>query len=240
MMVGLILAAEVAFWLVLAAGLGARYLLRMRRLGGALLLGVPLIDVLLLTATAIDLRGGGEMSTGHSLAVLYLGFTVGWGHYLVRWADGHAAHRVGGAPKPAKPPRYGAARARHEWRLWRLTLVSVLIAVAVAQLLRWYISGPETDEGMAAVQWSALRVLGIHAVIALSYTLWPRRAKGGEAPEAPGSVPPAGGGPRAVVWRAPEEGRRPGSPDGHTGFGGSPDGGTPPGVWRRSDAERGS
>ncbi|GAA3854680.1 hypothetical protein [Streptomyces sedi] len=237
-MVGLILAAEVAFWLVLAGGLTVRYLLRRRRLGGALLLGVPLIDVLLLTVTAIDLRDGGEMSAGHSLAVLYLGFTVGWGHYLVRWADGHAAHRFGGAPRPAKPPRYGAARARHEWRLWGLTLVSVLIAVAVAQLLRWYISGPEADEGMVAAQWMALRALGIHGLIALSYTLWPKRPKEGEEQAASGAAP-AGDEPPEVVWRAPDAGRRSGSPGGPESFGGSPGGGTPPGVWRRSDAERG-
>lgn len=237
MMVGLILAAEVAFWVVLASGLAVRYLLRMRRLGGALLLGVPLIDVLLLTATAIDLRGGGEMGTGHGLAVLYLGFTVGYGHHLVRWADGHAAHRFGGAPRPAKPPRFGAARARHEWRTWRLTLVSVLIAVVVAQLLRWYISEPETDEGMASVQWTALRVLGIHALVALSYRVWPRRPKQSELAERFGESGSTGEHPAAErPLDAPHsrEGQRPG---GYVGFEGTP--GTPPGVWRRSDAEGG-
>ncbi|WP_226961765.1 MULTISPECIES: hypothetical protein [Streptomyces] len=247
-MVGLILAAEVAFWVVLASGLAVRYLLRMRRLGGALLLGVPLIDVLLLTATAIDLRGGGEMSAGHGLAVLYLGFTVGYGHYLVTWADGHAAHRLGGAARPAKPPRYGMARAGHEWRLWRMTLVSVLIVVTVAQLLRWFISEPETDRGMVAVQFAALRVLGIHTLIAVAYTIWPKRPKQGEESAQPeitggfvesgggspgtmrpsaGSVPPgAAEAARGVGW-----GQR---PAGDAGFGGSA--GTPPGVWRRSDA----
>ncbi|WP_233581003.1 hypothetical protein [Streptomyces triticirhizae] len=254
MMVGLILAAEVAFWVVLASGLAVRYLLRMRRLGGVLLMGVPLIDVLLLTATAIDLRGGGEMSAGHGLAVLYLGFTVGYGHYLVTWADGHAAHRLGGAARPAKPPRYGMARARHEWRLWRMTLVSVLIAVVVAQLLRWFISEPEADRGMVAVQFAALRVLGIHTLIAAAYTIWPKRPKRPKQAErtdesalseiAGGFVESGGGSPRAgrpsagaFPPRAADAARGVGRsqwPVGDAEFGGSA--GAQPGVWRRSDA----
>ncbi|WP_059012028.1 hypothetical protein [Streptomyces specialis] len=175
MLVALIGAAEVGFWLLLGAGLVARYPLRMPRLGGALLLCVPLIDVLLPTATALDLRRGAEPSAAPGLAALYLGFTVAYGHYLIRWADGHAAHRWAGAPPPAKPPRYGAARARHEWRLWTMTLVAVLIALAVLQAMIWAIGDPGRTDPLRGWQFTALRVLGIHGLIAVCYTVWPRR-----------------------------------------------------------------
>ncbi|MDT0269992.1 hypothetical protein RM844_27300 [Streptomyces sp. DSM 44915] len=227
MIVGLILAAEVAFWVVLAAGLGARYVLRRRRLGGALLLGVPLIDVLLLTATAIDLRGGGEMTPAHGLAVIYLGFTVGYGHYLVRWADGHAAHRFGGAPRPAKPPRYGMARARHEWRLWRLTLLAVVISLLVAQLLRWFIAEETTTDGMAEVQYLMLRVLGIHGLVALVYTVWPKKPKSPAGEAGTAGPEPAGwsGAPGAAAGSA-AGGPRSGAP-GAGGIPGALPGGEP-------------
>jgi hypothetical protein len=45
MLVILIVAAEVAFWLVLGAGLSARYLLRRRRLGLVLLAATPFIAI---------------------------------------------------------------------------------------------------------------------------------------------------------------------------------------------------
>ncbi|MGK5530321.1 hypothetical protein [Streptomyces sp. URMC 129] len=153
----------------------ARYPMRMPRLGGALLLCVPLIDVLLLTATAVDLRRGAEPSAAHGLAALYLGFTVACGHYLIGWADRHAAHRWAGAPRPAKPPRHGAARAAHEWRLCGMTLVAAVIALAVLQAMIWAIDDAGRTGPLRGWQVTALRILGIHALIALSYTLWPRR-----------------------------------------------------------------
>ncbi len=181
MIVTLIVAAEIGFWVVLGGGLAVRYLLRRPRLGGALLLCVPLIDVLLLTATALDLRRGGDPSGAHGLAALYLGFTVAYGHYVIRWADGHAAHRFGGAPRPAKPPRHGMARARHEWRIWGMTLVAVLIGLAVLQAMIWAIDDGDRSDPLRAWQWTALRVLGIHALIALSYTVWPKKAPAPES-----------------------------------------------------------
>ncbi|MFD0533927.1 hypothetical protein ACFQY7_09240 [Actinomadura luteofluorescens] len=58
MLLAVIAGCEIGFWVLLAAGLLARYPLRLRRTGAALLLCVPLVDLVLLAATAIDLRGG--------------------------------------------------------------------------------------------------------------------------------------------------------------------------------------
>lgn len=114
MILTLIASAEVAFWVVLAAGLAARYLLRRPRLGAVLLLGVPLIDVLLLIATTIDLRDGATASSAHGLAFAYLGFTVAFGHSVIRWADQRFAHRFAGGPPPQRPPKYGREKVLYE------------------------------------------------------------------------------------------------------------------------------
>ncbi|MDT0307159.1 hypothetical protein RM780_09310 [Streptomyces sp. DSM 44917] len=187
MIVTLIVAAEFGFWAVLAAGLATRYLLRRPRLGAGLLLLLPVIDVLLLTATAVDLRRGADPSAAHGIAALYLGFTVAYGHYTVRWADGHAAHRLAGAPRPAKPPRYGAARARHEWRIWSMTLLAVAIALGVLEAMIQYVDDADRTESLRGTQQTALRALGIHAIVAATYSIWPRRAPapGTESPSAP-------------------------------------------------------
>lgn len=107
MIVGLIVACEAGFWLLLAAGLAVRYLLRLRRTSVALLLCEPLLEVVLFVVTAIDLRNGAEPSWEHGLAALYIGFTVAYGHYTIRWLDGHAAHRLAGGP-PRRSPRASA------------------------------------------------------------------------------------------------------------------------------------
>lgn len=127
-----IVACEIGFWIVLAAGLLARYGLRRRRLGAVLLLAVPLIDVVLLVLTAVDLRAGATPDVTHGLAALYLGFSVAFGHDLVRWADVRVAHRMAGGPAPAPAPPSGTpARVRKEWRDFGLALLGAALSAAV-------------------------------------------------------------------------------------------------------------
>ncbi|MFJ8052090.1 hypothetical protein [Streptomyces luteogriseus] len=184
MIVALIAACEIGFWVLLAAGLAVRYLLKMERTGLALLLCEPLLEVVLLVATAIDLKNGAEPNWTHGLAALYIGYTVGHGHRTVKWLDGHAAHRLGGAPPPLKPPRYGMARARHEGKVWLGTLTAAVVATVLLQLAIWYVDDPSRVTSLESWRWVAWRTAGIHGLIALSYAIWPRRAPAGE-PEEP-------------------------------------------------------
>jgi hypothetical protein len=179
--VALIAACEIGFWVLLAAGLSVRYLLRMPRTGLALLLCEPLLEVVLLVATALDLKNGAEPNWTHGLAALYIGYTVGHGHRTVKWLDGHAAHRLGGAPKPIGPPRYGMARARYEGRVWLGTLVGAVVATVLLQLAIWYVDDPSRVTSLESWRYVAWRAAGIHGLVALSYLIWPRRARAGES-----------------------------------------------------------
>ncbi len=82
MLLVLIVAAELAFWLMLVAGLVTRYGLGRPRLGLALLIATPFVDLALLAATTIDLRRGGEAALPHALAAVYIGVSVAWGHRI--------------------------------------------------------------------------------------------------------------------------------------------------------------
>ena len=115
-MVAFIVGGEIAFWVVLAAALISRYLLRKRRLSTALLIGVPLVDLVLFGASAIDLASGATADFSHGLAAAYIGFSVAFGHSVVRWADQRFAHRFAGGPPPWRPPKHGRARRVYEWR----------------------------------------------------------------------------------------------------------------------------
>jgi hypothetical protein len=162
MIVALIIACEVGFWVLLAAGLAVRYLLKRRRTSVVLLLCEPLLEVVLFVVTAIDLKNGAEPTWEHGLAALYIGFTVAYGHCTIRRLDGHAAHRLAGAPPPPKPPRYGMARAGHEGKIWLRTLLAAAV-------------GDGSTESLRAFQWAALRAAVIHGLIALTYLIWPKK-----------------------------------------------------------------
>ncbi|WP_251094960.1 hypothetical protein [Streptomyces sp. Caat 7-52] len=175
MIVGLIVACEVAFWVLLAAGLGFRYALRMPRTGLALLLCEPLLEAVLFAVTAIDLKNGAEPDWRHGLAAVYIGFTVGLGHSTVKWADARVAHRFADGPPPVKPPRYGTARAVHEWKVAGRWILASVVAMALLQGAVWYV-GDDGDTGsLRAWQLRMLWVIGINVVIAASYTLFPKR-----------------------------------------------------------------
>ncbi|MFI6107882.1 hypothetical protein [Streptomyces sp. NPDC051310] len=176
MIVALIIICEVGFWVLLAAGLAARYVLRMPRTGAAILLCEPLLEVVLLIATAVDLRNGAEPSAKHGLAALYIGYTVGHGHRTVKWLDGHAAHRLAGAPRPPAPPRYGMARARYEGRLWLGTLVAAAVATALLWLAMEYVGDASRTGSLRNWMGVAWRAAGIHGLVALTYAIWPRKA----------------------------------------------------------------
>ncbi|WP_217254532.1 hypothetical protein [Streptomyces sp. AC602_WCS936] len=188
MVVALIIACEVGFWVLLALGLAARYLLKWRRTSVFLLLCEPVLELVLFAATAWDLKNGAEPGWEHGLAALYIGYTVAYGHYTIRWLDGHAAHRLAGGPPPVKPPRYGRARAAHEGRLWLRTLLGAAVACALLQGAVWYVGDEGDVSSLRAFQWAAIRVLAIHGLVALGYLIWPKKDPAGTAPVASETV----------------------------------------------------
>ncbi|WP_447002845.1 hypothetical protein ACRAKI_24410 [Saccharothrix isguenensis] len=159
-LVVLIVACEIGFWVVLGAGLLARYALKMRRLGAVLLFCTPVVDVALLVATVFDLRSGGEAKSVHGLAAIYLGVSVAFGHSMLRWADQRVAHRFAGGPPPTTPPKSGPAKVRHEWREFGKFAVAWAIACAVMLLLMFVVGTPERTRALWG-QMSGLTIVGV-------------------------------------------------------------------------------
>jgi hypothetical protein len=184
MIYALIAGCEAAFWILIAAGLIARYPLGRRRLGTALLALTPVVDLVLLVATALDLRSGGQAGTAHSLAAVYLGFSVAYGRRMVAWADARFAHRFAGGPAPRR--LYGREYAIECWKGLPLTF----LAVAIAAGLLWALISIAPDPDQVATLTGSFRVLaiilGADTLWTLSYTLWPRTRPGGASWEPPG------------------------------------------------------
>lgn len=173
MLIAMIVACEIAFWVFIISGLVCRYLLRRPKLGAALLAASPLADLVLLTVTFVDLRTGGTATFAHTLAALYLGFSLVYGRRLVRWADNWAAYWADHAPRP--PRRSGRAYAKDCWADVGRTLLSVSIAGALISALIWSATNTEAAQALH----DSWRILGIVLAIdffwAVSYTIWPRK-----------------------------------------------------------------
>ncbi|MDL4820661.1 hypothetical protein [Actinomadura opuntiae] len=185
MLVGVIAGCEIGFWVVLAAGLLARYPLRMRRTGAALLLCVPLVDLVLLAATVVDLRSGTTAGFPHGLAAAYLGYSVAFGHSMVRWADERFAHRFAGGPPPRRKPRYGRARIRYEWV--EFGKAAIATAVGCGLLLAMIALVGDPDRTAALTGWLARLglVLAVWSLWPITHTLWPAKPKRPEARRPP-------------------------------------------------------
>lgn len=177
MLPAVIAGCEIGFWVLLAAGLLARYALRLRRTGAVLLLCVPLVDLVLLAATVIDLRGGAPAGAAHGLAAAYLGYSVAFGHSMVRWADERFAHRFAGGPPPTRSPKYGAARVRHEWR--EFGKAALATAVACALLLAMITLVGDADRTRALDAWLGRLgfVLAVWSLWPITTTLWPPKPR---------------------------------------------------------------
>ncbi|MEW2067137.1 hypothetical protein [Streptomyces sp. NPDC007346] len=184
MIVTLIVLCEVGFWVLLAAGLALRYLARKPRLGAGVLLCEPLLEVVLLVVTAIDLKNGAEPDWKHGLAAVYIGFTVGLGHSTIKWVDARVAHRWFGGPPPVKPPRYGMARAAHEWRLAARWALAGVTALALLQAAAWYVGGDGDISSLRMWQQKMVWVIGINVAIAAYYTVFAKQAPEGHAERA--------------------------------------------------------
>ncbi len=176
MIVAVIVAVEIGFWVLLAAGLLARYALRLPRVGAALLVCVPLVDLVLLGATVVDLRRGATAGVAHGLAAVYLGVSVAFGHRMIRWADVRFAHRFAGGPAPVPPPRTGLAHARHQRQAWLRHLLAWSVGAVLIGLAVLLVGDLERTEALWQLLGVWTIVLVIDFAVSFSYTL---RTRGG-------------------------------------------------------------
>lgn len=156
-----IAACEIGFWVLVLGGLALRYLVRATRLSTVVLAAVPVLDIVLLVAVALDLNRGGEIGFAHRLAPIYLGITIAFGHRLIRWADVRFAHWFADGPAPEKIPKSGPARSRYEWADFGRWLIAAAIAAVVMLALGFGVA----DSAQRTELFAGFQTLGIITAI---------------------------------------------------------------------------
>lgn len=81
----IIVACEIGFWLFIIAGLVTRYIFNQKKIGLILLAMIPVVDLVLLVATSIDVYRGTEITLAHSIAPIYLALSLVYGKAMIRW-----------------------------------------------------------------------------------------------------------------------------------------------------------
>ncbi|MGI8314277.1 hypothetical protein [Halobacillus mangrovi] len=171
----MIIACEIGFWFFFVAGLFSRYVLKKNRLGMIFLICTPIIDVLLLIATFIDLKNEAVATTVHGIAAIYIGVSVAYGHQMVRWADRQFFYRFAQVDKPFKLKKYGTEKARAEREGWYRHVLAWVIGASLMGGIVLYIHDTEQTNSFLETMRAWSIVLVIDFFISFSYTVFPRK-----------------------------------------------------------------
>ena len=173
LILAIIVACEIGFWVFVVLGLLARYVLRWRRTGVILLALTPVVDLVLLAAVIVNLHGGGTATFFHGLAAFYLGVSIAYGHKMITWADARFAHQFADGPRPVK--LYGSEYAKDCWK----DVVRTAIAVGIAAGILWVQTVLIDDQSRTEALTGVYGLLGIWFVVdllwAVSYTFSPKK-----------------------------------------------------------------
>jgi len=149
MLLWLIVGCEIGFWVILFLGLFVRYILKIVHLSNFILLCVPVIDLTLLGAIALDLHRGSTAEFAHGLAAIYLGFTVVFGHDLITRCDQYISFKIAGGKEPEKAPDSGILHIIYEWKMWLRGVVAGCIAALLIFAAIHYVNHPEQTVELA-------------------------------------------------------------------------------------------
>ncbi len=168
-----IVCCEILFWVFIVAGLIVRYGFRQEKLGFRLMAMSPVIDIVLLVLTVLDLSRGSTATLAHGLAAIYIGVSLAFGKQMIAWADG-VYRRVILKEQVAKERISRARRERNGF--YRHILAFLIGGALLGAMILWLENTEQTESLLRTLQLWGL-VLVIDGVISMSYTVFPARSK---------------------------------------------------------------
>ena len=146
-------------------------MLKREKLGLFLLALTPVIDLLLLIITGLDLYFGATATKAHAIAAVYVGISIAFGKSMIQWADERFQYYIlKQGDKPIK--RVGLDYAKHYFKGWLKHLLAYCIGAGLLLALIFLINDSTRTEALSSIfkVWSL--VVGIDLVISISYFIW--------------------------------------------------------------------
>lgn len=175
--VWLIIFCEVAFWIVILMGLVTRYILNRKKLGFFFLALTPVIDLILLLATSLDLMKGATAESPHAIAAVYISVSLVFGKSMISWADDRFKYYI--MKQGAKPPKLtGLNYSKHYAKNWLKHLLSYIIGTGILHLIIYLINDKNRTEALNSTIhiWTIVNIIDL--IICVSYFVWPpKKAK---------------------------------------------------------------
>jgi hypothetical protein len=172
----MIVACEIAFWVVIILGLTIRYVFKKNKLSIFFFALTPLIDLLLLALTSYDLYSGASATIAHGIAAIYIGVSVAYGKSMIDWADSRFRYYI--LRKGEKPQRLkGVEFSRNERKNLIRHYAAFLIGGGMLGLIIFLIKDPARTESLFAVLKTWGFILAIDTAITASYFIWPKKDK---------------------------------------------------------------
>lgn len=122
-----ILVAEISFFTALMLGLVCRYALGWRTVSTILLASTPLIDLVIVILTYVDLANGAVPDITHGLAAFYVGFSVVFGPDIIKAIDS----RVPRSHKQATVDERARRHRSDPMRDWKRSIVAGALTLAI-------------------------------------------------------------------------------------------------------------
>ncbi|MBK3494254.1 hypothetical protein JFL43_05160 [Viridibacillus sp. YIM B01967] len=171
-----IIGAEIAFWILIVVGLVLRYILKLKRLSIFVLAASPVIDLVLILLTVLDLKNGEIATFVHGLSAIYIGVSIAYGKQMIEWADQQfkwLVLKVDERPKKA----YGKEKSKRE----TIGFVRHLFAYAIGSAVLWGILlflGKDEQTISLFYVWSIWSiVVVVDGIISISYIVFPTTKK---------------------------------------------------------------
>ena len=174
--VWMIVACEIGFWVVIVLGLFSRYVLKKNKLGLFLLALTPVIDLILLLTTSLDLYRGATATIAHAIAAVYIGVSIASGKSMIKWADERFRYYVT-KEGPAPIKLFEMEYAVHNLKGWGKHVLSYLIGAGLLVGVIFFINDSSRTEAMFEVLKVWTLVLGIDFIITISNFIWPKKKK---------------------------------------------------------------
>jgi len=168
-----IVACEIGFWVFILLGLIVRYIFGKERLGLILLAMTPVVDLILLLVTGVDMYRGAKATIAHSIAPVYIAISVVYGKDMIRWADERFRYYI--KKQGDRPPRRtGIAYAKHSMKGSLKHILAYCIGAPMLLLMMWMVGGEDKGQDLfITLKYWGIVVL-IDNAISITYFIWPR------------------------------------------------------------------